>query len=138
MIYGLDHYAWPERAKTTASKPAKEEPAEPEAADEQPEADAVVTMTDDWTYEPEKVTIEAGQTIRWDSDSIYMHTVTADPRKAKPEHVKLPNGAEAFDSGEIQPGESFSRTFTVPGRYRYFCIPHEAAGMIGEIEVVAR
>ncbi len=139
MIYGIDHYAWPEQAKTTTGEPAKEETAEPEADEEEAEADAVVKMTDDWTYEPEKVTIEAGQTIRWDCDSTYMHTVTADPKEANDrEHVKLPEGAETFDSGEIQPGESFSRTFNVPGHYRYFCIPHEAAGMIGEIEVTPK
>lgn len=96
-------------------------------------------MTDDWTYEPEKVTIEAGQTVRWDCDSTYLHTVTADPDKAKdPKHVKLPEGADTFDSGEIDPGESFSYTFNVPGSYRYFCIPHELAGMVGEVEVAPK
>ena len=33
---------------------------------------------------------------------------------------------------------SYSRRFDVPGRYTYFCIPHEAAGMIGEITVEPR
>lgn len=31
----------------------------------------------------------------------------------------------------VQPGESFSKTFDVPGTYRYFCIPHEMQGMLG-------
>ena len=41
----------------------------------------------------------------------------------------------AFDSGFIPPGGDYSYTFTVPGRYRYFCLPHEKAGMVGVIVV---
>ena len=35
----------------------------------------------------------------------------------------------------LQPGESFSYTFTAPGTYSYFCIPHVLSGMRGTIEV---
>jgi len=47
----------------------------------------------------------------------------------------LPKGATAFDSGFIPPGGDYSYTFTVPGTYRYFCLPHEKAGMFGMIVV---
>lgn len=139
MIYGLDHYVWPAAAQAlaepTAGKTTADEP-DREQEDGKAEADAVVKMTDEWTYEPAEVTIAAGQTIRWECGPTFEHTVTADPDEADdPEIVKLPEGAETFNSGTIKPGKSYSRRFTVPGKYRYFCIPHEAAGMIGEIEV---
>ncbi len=42
---------------------------------------------------------------------------------------------EGWDSGFIAGGRSFSRRFTEPGTYRYFCIPHEGAGMLGTVIV---
>lgn len=102
----------------------------------QPEPAATVGMTDDLKFEPETITIEAGETVLWRNSSNLVHTVTADPSKAAdPAHVELPEGAETFDSGFIEAGGTYSHTFEVPGRYRYFCIPHEAAGMIGEVVV---
>lgn len=65
-----------------------------------------------------------------------VHTVTADSERAlDPDHVRLPEGAEPFHSGSIEPGGEYSRQFTVPGRYEYFCVPHERAGMLGTIVV---
>jgi hypothetical protein len=32
-------------------------------------------------------------------------------------------------------GAAFDVTLTVPGVYDYFCLPHEAAGMVGRIVV---
>ena len=37
--------------------------------------------------------------------------------------------------GRLLEGDAFEHTFEVPGSYQYFCIPHEAAGMVGTIEV---
>ena len=54
---------------------------------------------------------------------------------AEPEDTSMPKGAVAFDSGFIPPGGDYSYTFTVPGTYRYFCLPHEKAGMVGVIVV---
>ena len=33
------------------------------------------------------------------------------------------------------PGKSFKVTFTVPGEYAYFCIPHETVGMVAKLTV---
>ncbi|MEX0701851.1 MAG: plastocyanin/azurin family copper-binding protein [Planctomycetales bacterium] len=101
-------------------------------------AAAVVEMTNDAKFVPAKVKIKVGETVEWKNRSKAMHTVTADPDKAKDKsNVMLPEGAAPFDSGKIRPGGAFSHTFTVAGNYKYFCIPHEAKGMIGEVEVVA-
>lgn len=95
-----------------------------------------VTMDNRLTFIPDTLRVRAGQTVRWRNTSDVVHTVTADPaRVARAEHVRLPAGAEPFDSGDLAPGESFARAFTVPGTYVYFCIPHELAGMVGTVVV---
>ena len=100
------------------------------------EVAAEVTLTNQLRYEPAAVTISAGQAVRWRNTSALIHTVTADPSKAmQAANVRLPAGADAFDSGDIAPGESFTWTFTEPGEYRYVCIPHEGAAMLGTIMV---
>ncbi|WP_263792166.1 cupredoxin domain-containing protein [Salinibacter sp.] len=40
---------------------------------------------------------------------------------------RLPDGATPFHSGDLEPEATFEYTFETPGRYRYFCVPHEAA-----------
>lgn len=116
-----------EQPEDAAGAPAAEADTAPAAA---------VEMTNALTFEPAEITIRAGESVRWTNPSDVPHTVTADASKAAdPAHVVLPDGAEPFDSGMIDPGGAFTHTFEVPGRYRYFCIPHEAAGMIGEIVV---
>lgn len=97
---------------------------------------AVVDMTGDLKFVPREVTVSVGDTVKWRNVSGVVHTVTADPQKAaNADNVRLPQGAETFDSGTILPGNNYSYTFTVPGRYKYVCLPHEAAGMIGEVVV---
>lgn len=103
---------------------------------QEPEPAVTVEMTDALTFEPARVTVRSGQTVRWTNPSGVKHTVTADPAVAiEPGHVRLPEGAEPFNSGPVGTGESWSHTFTVPGRYEYFCIPHELDGMVGTVIV---
>ncbi len=97
---------------------------------------AEVTLSNQLRFEPAAVTISAGQAVRWLNTSALIHTVTADPsRAAQAANVRLPADADTFDSGDIGPGGSFTWTFTVPGEYRYICIPHEGAAMTGTIMV---
>jgi plastocyanin len=97
---------------------------------------AAIIEMDQLKFRPEKVTIKAGETVEWRNTSRAVHTVTADPQKAaNMEHVQLPESAESFNSGSMRPGATFRYSFTVPGTYRYFCIPHQAAGIIGEVVV---
>jgi plastocyanin len=66
-----------------------------------------------------------------------VHTATGDPAKvADASHVELPAGAAPWDSGLVQGDGGFTQEFTVPGTYRYACIPHENVNMFGTIEVV--
>lgn len=103
-------------------------------------ADTVkVQSTDLLKFEPAKVVIHVGDTVTWHNASVLVHTVTDVPKlAARAADVALPEGAEPFNSGNLQPNADFEHRFTVPGTYRYFCIPHEAAGMIGEVVVVSK
>lgn len=99
-------------------------------------AAATVEMTSQLTFAPSSVTIQVGETVRWRNVSSVGHTVTADASEAQdPSNVELPDGAEPFNSGFVGADGTFSRAFTVPGTYRYFCIPHEGAAMLGTIVV---
>ena len=87
-------------------------------------------------YAPGKVSIKAGESVRWENDGETVHSVsTAASNAQNPKDAAMPKGAVSFDSGFIPPGGDYSYTFTVPGTYRYFCLPHEKAGMVGVIVV---
>jgi plastocyanin len=97
----------------------------------------VVKMTDTLPfYSPDKITIKAGDTVRWVNDGQTIHDVSTNPAIAQnPKDTSMPKGAVAFDSGFIPPAGTYSYTFTVPGTYRYFCLPHEKDGMVGVVVV---
>jgi len=87
-------------------------------------------------YAPEKVSIKVGESVQWVNDGETVHSVsTAAANAQNRKDTSMPKGAVAFDSGFIPPGGDYSYTFTVPGTYRYFCLPHEKAGMVGVIVV---
>ncbi|HLW71637.1 MAG TPA: plastocyanin/azurin family copper-binding protein [Candidatus Binataceae bacterium] len=87
-------------------------------------------------FEPSRATIKVGQTVTWVNAGATVHDASDSPAIAiKASDVASPAKAVVFDSGFLQPGASFSYTFTVPGVYKYVCLPHEAAGMVGEITV---
>jgi len=108
----------------------------PVKAQSESEPAVVVGMTNTLQYDPDTVRVHVDETVRWKNSSMIMHTVTADPEKATmAESVKLPDQAAPFDSGNMDPDETFEHTFDVPGTYRYFCIPHEGAKMYGTVIV---
>ncbi len=96
----------------------------------------VVELNDKLRFVPTQITIKAGDTVEWRNIGSIRHTVTADPRRApSSKNVELPDGAEAFDSGLMMGGQSFRYTFSEPGVYRYVCLPHERARMLGTVIV---
>ena len=99
-------------------------------------ASVTVNMTNSNEFQPAAITIARGTTVQWVNTGVMPHTVTDDPSKAaKPSDAALPSGAPAWDSGQLNGGQSFSHTFDTPGDYTYFCIPHESLGMVGHITV---
>src|SRR5215469_13007859 len=90
----------------------------------------------DMSFLPTTITVNVGQRVMWKNSSFTVHNVVDDASKAiSVIDVKLPAGVEPFDSGYLQPGQTYSRVFTVPGIYRYVCTLHEANGMKGVVIV---
>lgn len=107
------------------------------AADEGPQGAVRVEMTDASRFQPASITIAVGDTVEWiNLGRTAGHTVTADPdATSDPDLVRLPAGAESFDSGVMPIGSTHRHRFTVAGRYVYFCRQHADEGMIGEVVV---
>lgn len=85
---------------------------------------SMVSMVDS-EFVPALLRVPAGTTLVWQNDGQFPHTATAD--------------SDAFDSGELQTGESFEFTFDGAGVYDYYCTLHGGpggAGMSGTIVVV--
>ena len=96
----------------------------------------VIDMTEEGRFIPEEIVIDVGETIYWRNDGLIGHTITARPGATEiPEQSSIPDGAEPFDSGMVYNGEYFFRTFEQPGVYRYACLPHLRANMLGSIIV---
>ena len=95
----------------------------------------IVGMSD-MGFMPQTLVVNAGDKVVWKNTSQVTHNVVADPSKALYRvNVKLPAGAKPFGSEYLQPGQSFTRVFNVPGTYRYVCTLHEGSGMKGVIIV---
>ncbi len=106
-------------------------------ADDQSTPAVTVHMNAANKFDPEKVTIKAGEAVRWVNDNAGpSHTVTTDPSMVQNENdVESPDGAKPFSSGVIKPGKFYQHTFELPGTYRYACAPHEGSKMLGVVVV---
>jgi len=110
----------------------------PEDADHVVEMQAVA-------FEPAELTIEAGDTVAWNHAGGEAHNAVA-------YEAEIPDGAtywasggfesedaavEGWDNGQgaVQSGQSYVHTFETTGEHAYYCVPHEAAGMVGTIIV---
>jgi plastocyanin len=65
---------------------------------------------DNFTFNPEQVTVKAGTTVVWTNHDDIPHTATS--------------STQAFKSNVLDTDEKFSFTFTTPGTYKYFCALH--------------
>jgi plastocyanin/sugar lactone lactonase YvrE len=73
----------------------------------------------DYAFTPPTLTVAAGTTVTWTNNDAVPHTATASDG--------------SFDSGNLNPGQSYAFTFSTPGSYPYVCQYH--AGMMGTIVV---
>ena len=100
-----------------------------------PVEQGTVGMTD-MGFVPPAITVNVGTKVVWKNSSAVIHNVVDDANKAFSRvDVSLPSGARPFDSGLLQPGQSFSRVFGEPGIYHYVCTLHEGSGMKGVVIV---
>src|SRR5690606_40169348 len=89
-----------------------------------------------FSFTPAQITVAVGDTVEWRNTTRSAHTVTCHPQYvANPQNVRLPEGAEPFHSGTLQPARSSFSTLQTPGPYRDGCRLHAEAGMLGERHV---
>ncbi len=74
-----------------------------------PPVDGDMVMVD-FAYQPTSLTVDVGSTVTFVNAGVAPHTVTS--RSGR------------FDSGFIASGDTYSRTFDVPGTYQIFCTIH--------------
>jgi hypothetical protein len=70
-------------------------------------------------FGPDQLDLLPHESVQWENVSERTHTVTADDA--------------SFDSGDLDPGRTFSVQFDNPGIYTYHCTKH--LGMVGEVDV---
>jgi plastocyanin len=119
---GLLAGAW---AATTWEGPALAAPGAQTARVAAP-GPAAVSMTFP-QFAPKVLTVTVGTTVLWTNiDSNINHTTTSDT-----------GDADAWDSGTMVPGATFTHTFDVAGTFLYHCTFHASFGMVGTIVVLA-
>jgi plastocyanin len=73
-----------------------------------------------FTFAPQRTTVEAGTTVTWINDDDIPHTVAS--------------STKLFKSKPLDTEDKFSFTFTTPGSYEYFCSihPHMTGAIVVE------
>jgi halocyanin-like protein len=87
----------------------------------------VTVVTSGTSFSPDLISIDVGDSVTWEIREM-QHTVTAF-------EDRIPEGAEAFDSGYVEPDNTFTHTFETAGVYDYYCEPHRSGGMVGTVIV---
>lgn len=87
-------------------------------------AGATVEVSE-FRFEPDPVSIAAGETVTWSNVGSSRHTVTAASDAAVD---------PLFKSPPVQPDDTFVQVFNEPGTYNYFCSIHPDR-MSGQIVV---
>ena len=77
-------------------------------------------------FSPDNITVILGRnnTVTWTNNDQNIHTVTS---------TTVPPGAAPFNSGYLNPGQTYTYTFTVAGVYEYHCTIHP--WMVGFVTV---
>jgi plastocyanin len=103
-----------------AEAEAEESEEAEEAEDEAEEAPEEITISiADFAFDPATAEVAPGTIVTWVNDDAAPHTVTSDDG--------------AFDSGRLEPGDSFEFTFDEPGSFPYHCDIHP--NMTASVEV---
>ncbi|KAK9794391.1 hypothetical protein WJX73_006741 [Symbiochloris irregularis] len=83
-------------------------------------------------FDPANVTIKSGETVEWVNNVGFPHNVVFDEDEV-PEGVSVDslNHEDYLNA----PGQKVSSKFSTAGTYKYYCEPHQGAGMAGSITV---
>lgn len=81
------------------------------------------TGSDGYEYDPPAILVDANTTVTWEwTGQGGMHTVTHTDGLFESDYL----GAE---------GDTFAYTFSDPGTYKYYCVPHQTMGQKGAIVI---
>lgn len=101
-----------------------------------PPPSATVTLTPDFRFDPAEVTIRVGQSVEWRNAGRSPQTVTGDPARLREASLAaFPDGAQPWDSGVLNHGDTYVHRFDVAGDYAYASMPQAANGMTGRVVV---
>jgi plastocyanin len=67
----------------------------------------------DIDYDPRDTSVKKGVTVKWTNTGDLPHTVT-----------KEDGPGPDFDSGTLEPGDTYEETFDTPGKIAYHCLIH--------------
>jgi plastocyanin len=71
-------------------------------------ADRPVSIVD-FAFMPSRLAVRVGDSVTWTNNGAVSHTSTS----------------ATWDSGTLQPGQTFTHTFNASGRFRYRCNIHQ-------------
>lgn len=89
----------------------------------------VVIAKDSYRFDPPKIAIEVGDTVRWRNEDTRRHLTSSIPGSGPDTHLEI-------FCEDLHAGKTCAHTFAKPGRYPYFCFVHSR--MQGEVVVVDR
>lgn len=89
------------------------------AGEAEREGTTVEVRMENIQYMPREVSVPVGGTVRWKNTDTPPHTVTSE--------------SGGFDSGQLQPGETYEHRFERPGKVDYLCTIHP--GQTGVVNV---
>ncbi len=75
-----------------------------------PAASPVAVKISNYAFSPQTITVTAGTAVMWTNMDQIAHTVTASDN--------------SFDSGNLNQNQSWTHTFSKPGKYAYVCSYH--------------
>ena len=90
----------------------------------------------DYSFSPANIEIISGDTVKWTyvSSGADIHTTTCDGTNQS----TLPLNGTVWNSGNLNPGDTFKKRITIPGTYTYICLIHGFSMMSGTIVVKPR
>jgi len=88
-------------------------------------------------FEPAKLSVKAGDTIKWVNNKVPPHNVVFDTAQNPGKSADL---AKELSHKQLvmSPGQEFTTTIPADapaGEYTFYCEPHRGAGMVGKVIV---
>jgi plastocyanin len=88
------------------------------------------------TFSQQNVTIQAGQTIRWNWGSSPHNVVSGNTSTGAADGIFCSTSDTNCDNAPLTgPGTVYTHTFNTPGVFTYFCRQHRQSGMTGTVTV---